>query len=76
VADKLPSLYSHLTSHQCDLTHFTFNWFLVMYVDSLPVNTFLRVWDSFLYEGSKVTPYVLTYSFTVILTDCLFTCLN
>ena len=26
-----------------------------MFVDSLPANSFLRIWDSFLYEGSKVT---------------------
>ena len=54
VAEKLPSLHSHLTVHQCDLSLFTFNWFLVIFVDSLPANTFLRIWDSFLYEGSKV----------------------
>ena len=54
VAEKLPALSSHFTTHQCDPSMFTFNWFLVLFVDSLPVNTFLRIWDSFLYEGSKV----------------------
>ena len=54
VSEKLPALYSHFTAHQCDLSLFAFNWFLVLFVDSLPVATFLRIWDSFLYEGSKV----------------------
>ena len=65
VADKLPTLYSHFTTHECDLTLFTFNWFLVVFVDNLPVNTYLRIWDSFLYEGSKVSPF--TYLFTYLL---------
>ena len=55
VAEKLPTVHNHLTLHQCDLSLFTFNWFLVIFVDSLPANTFLCIWDSFLYEGSKVT---------------------
>ena len=55
MSEKLPTLYGHFTTHQCDLSLFTFNWFLVLFVDGLPVNVFLRIWDSFLYEGSKVT---------------------
>jgi len=54
VSEKLPTLHSHFSTHQCDLSLFTFNWFLVLFVDSLPVTTYLRIWDSFLYEGSKV----------------------
>ena len=68
VSEKLPSLSSHFTTHQCELSLFTFNWFLVLLVDSLPVNTFLRVWDSFLYEGSKVTQS-LTRSVTYLITN-------
>ncbi|XP_048255520.1 TBC1 domain family member 2B-like isoform X1 [Haliotis rufescens] len=54
VQDKLPKLYSHFETHDVDLSLFTFNWFLTVFVDSVPTDTFLRVWDSFLYEGSKV----------------------
>ncbi|XP_067677060.1 TBC1 domain family member 2B-like [Haliotis asinina] len=54
VQDKLPKLYSHFETHDVDLSLFTFNWFLTVFVDSVPTETFLRVWDSFLYEGSKV----------------------
>jgi hypothetical protein len=54
VADKLPQLHNHFVIHQCELSLFTFNWFLVLFVDNLPVTTYLRIWDTFLYEGSKV----------------------
>lgn len=32
----------------------TYNWFLVVFVDSLVSDILLRVWDAFLYEGTKV----------------------
>jgi hypothetical protein len=54
VADKLPRLAAHLETHRVDLSLFTFNWFMTIFVDNIPVETFLRIWDAFLYEGSKV----------------------
>ncbi|XP_021363151.1 TBC1 domain family member 2B-like [Mizuhopecten yessoensis] len=54
VQDKLPRLYAHFESHDVDLSLFTFNWFLTIFVDNIPVETFLRVWDAYLYEGSKM----------------------
>ncbi|ELU03415.1 hypothetical protein CAPTEDRAFT_172092 [Capitella teleta] len=54
VADKLPRLTAHLEQHRVDLSLFTFNWFMTIFVDNIPVETFLRIWDTFLYEGSKV----------------------
>jgi hypothetical protein len=33
---------------------FSLNWFLCVFVDTLPVNTYLHIWDAFLFEGSKV----------------------
>jgi Rab-GTPase-TBC domain len=54
VAEKLPQLHAHFTALQCDTSMFTFNWFLVLFVDNLPVEAYLRVWDTFLYEGNKV----------------------
>ncbi|KAI1887793.1 hypothetical protein AGOR_G00194020 [Albula goreensis] len=54
MAEKLPRLSAHLEQLQVDASHFTFNWFLVAFIESLPVHILLRVWDAFLYEGSKV----------------------
>ena len=55
VKEKLPAIHAQLETHQVDLSLFTFNWFLTVFVDNIPTETFLRIWDSFLYEGSKVS---------------------
>ena len=55
--------FNHLTSflsintesHGVDPVLLSLNWFLCLFVDSLPVNTYLHIWDAFLFEGSKVT---------------------
>jgi len=54
IAEKLPRLASHLADYSVDISLVTFNWFLCIFVDSLPVDLFLQVWDAFLFEGSKV----------------------
>ncbi|CAG0879469.1 unnamed protein product [Darwinula stevensoni] len=54
VGEKMPALHHHLERHCVDLSLFTFNWFLCIFVDNIPVRTYLRIWDTFLYEGSKV----------------------
>ena len=41
-------------SHGIDVSLFSLNWFLCIFVDSTPVNTYLHIWDAFLFEGSKV----------------------
>nr|XP_045612119.1 TBC1 domain family member 2B-like [Procambarus clarkii] len=53
-AEKLPRLHTHLEHHGLDISLFTFNWFLCVYIDIIPPVTYLTIWDSFLYEGSKV----------------------
>ncbi|XP_075771111.1 TBC1 domain family member 2A isoform X2 [Pelodiscus sinensis] len=52
--EKLPRLAAHLERHRIDVSLITFNWFLVAFVDSLASDILLRVWDAFLYEGTKV----------------------
>ena len=47
-----PLLYAE--SHGVDISLFSLNWFLCIFVGSAPVNTYLHIWDSFLFEGSKV----------------------
>ncbi|KAM9675739.1 TBC1 domain family member 2A isoform 5-T5 [Dama dama] len=52
--EKLPRLTAHLGQRHVDLSFITFNWFLVVFADSLISNILLQVWDAFLYEGIKV----------------------
>uniref|UniRef100_A0A8C6QQ96 TBC1 domain family member 2A n=1 Tax=Nannospalax galili TaxID=1026970 RepID=A0A8C6QQ96_NANGA len=54
LSEKLPRLMAHLGQHHVDLSLITFNWFLVVFADSLISDILLRVWDAFLYEGTKV----------------------
>ncbi|XP_053155473.1 TBC1 domain family member 2A isoform X2 [Hemicordylus capensis] len=54
LSEKLPRLTAHLEQHRIDLGLMTFNWFLVVFVDSLVTDILFRVWDAFLYEGTKV----------------------
>lgn len=52
--EKLPRLNAHFQQYKIDLSLITYNWFLVVFVDSLVSDILLRVWDAFLYEGTKV----------------------
>lgn len=52
--DKLPRLASHFEEYSIDISLVTFNWFLVVFVENLPSDILLPLWDAFLYEGSKV----------------------
>ncbi|CAN0383212.1 unnamed protein product [Lampetra fluviatilis] len=54
LATKLPHVAAHVVSHGVPWPLLTARWFLCLYVDVLPVETVLRVWDSLFYEGSKV----------------------
>ncbi|CAB1337318.1 unnamed protein product [Coregonus sp. 'balchen'] len=54
MAEKMPRLTAHFEEHSVDVSLITFNWFLVVFVESLPSDILLRVWDAFLYEGTKV----------------------
>lgn len=55
LAEKLPRLASHFEDHSIDVSLITFNWFLVVFVESLPSDILLPLWDAFLYEGTKVS---------------------
>lgn len=54
MSEKLPRLHAHLEQHKVDYTLITFNWFLVVFVDSVVSDILFKIWDSFLYEGPKV----------------------
>lgn len=52
--EKLPRLMAHLEAQKVDVSLITVEWFLVLFVDSLPSRILFKVWDAFLYEGIKV----------------------
>uniref|UniRef100_A0A4W3HFD3 TBC1 domain family member 2B n=1 Tax=Callorhinchus milii TaxID=7868 RepID=A0A4W3HFD3_CALMI len=54
LSEKLPRLHAHFEQFKVDLSLITFNWFLVVFVDSVVSDIVFRIWDSFLYEGPKV----------------------
>ncbi|KAM9375974.1 TBC1 domain family member 2A [Pholidichthys leucotaenia] len=54
LSEKLPRLASHFEDHGIDISLITFNWFLVVFVENLPSDILLPLWDAFLYEGTKV----------------------
>ncbi|XP_029430799.1 TBC1 domain family member 2B isoform X2 [Rhinatrema bivittatum] len=54
IAEKLPRLHAHFEQYKVDYSLITFNWFLVVFADSVASEIFFKIWDSFLYEGSKV----------------------
>lgn len=54
--EKLPRLHAHFEQHRVDFSLITFNWFLVVFVDSVVSDLLFKIWDSFLYEGPKVAP--------------------
>ncbi|XP_015494081.1 TBC1 domain family member 2B isoform X3 [Parus major] len=54
LSEKLPRLHAHFEQYKVDYTLITFNWFLVVFVDSVVSDILFKIWDSFLYEGPKV----------------------
>ncbi|VCX37020.1 unnamed protein product [Gulo gulo] len=54
MSEKLPRLHAHMEQYGVDYTLITFNWFLVVFVDSVVSDVLFKIWDSFLYEGPKV----------------------
>ncbi|XP_035273014.1 TBC1 domain family member 2A-like isoform X1 [Anguilla anguilla] len=54
MVEKLPRLTAHLEELEVDVSLITFNWFLVVFIESLTTNILLRIWDAFLYEGTKI----------------------
>ncbi|XP_006870958.1 PREDICTED: TBC1 domain family member 2B [Chrysochloris asiatica] len=54
MSEKLPRLHAHFEQYKVDYTLITFNWFLVVFVDSVLSDILFKIWDSFLYEGPKV----------------------
>ncbi|KAJ1723360.1 hypothetical protein LPJ53_002308 [Coemansia erecta] len=54
LADRHPRLHAHLAAQGCDALMYATPWFMTLFTLSLPWATALRVWDWFVYRGSKV----------------------
>lgn len=54
VRSKMPRIWNHFNGLQVDLRATCSHWFLLVYVNVLPLESVLRVWDSFFVEGASV----------------------
>lgn len=54
LVEKCPRVTSHLDALEMDISLFSFNWFLTLFIENIPIPTVLRIWDAFLFEGIKV----------------------
>ena len=51
---KLPKLCAHFDSFQFDLDLLLTKWFICLFLNHLPLETELVVWDLFLIKGASV----------------------
>lgn len=60
---KMPDLFDHIEKMGVSYTIFSTKWFICLFIDVLPIETVLRIWDCLFYEGSKV---ILRVSLTLL----------
>ncbi len=52
--ERYPHIHDHIENKGVLLHVFTSKWFMKMFLNTFPMETTLRVWDSFFEEGFKV----------------------
>ncbi|KAI8325503.1 TBC-domain-containing protein [Martensiomyces pterosporus] len=52
--ERSPRLHAHLEEQGCDALMYATPWFMTVFTLSLPWETALRVWDWFIFRGTKV----------------------
>jgi len=54
ISKKLPTLWKHFQTVNLNLNAVFYGWFICLFVNVLPIETVLRVWDVFFNEGNKI----------------------
>jgi hypothetical protein len=54
IQEKLPRVHEHFTRLEFPLQPLTINWFLCLFVNAVPLETTLRIWDVLFHEGPKI----------------------
>lgn len=54
VQQKLPTLFQHMERLGVDFEPFTLKWFLCLFLNTLPFEPVMRIWDVFFCEGSHI----------------------
>jgi hypothetical protein len=54
VEQKLPDLYHHMQHLDVQLEPLTLKWFLCLFLNTLPYEPVMRIWDVFFCEGSHI----------------------
>lgn len=52
VSKRLPELYRHFQQHGVDFSQMSYSWFLCLFVEVLPLESAVRVWDIVMVEQS------------------------